>query len=184
MDQLDSHITAGRSRALRIAEVVLGVLVAVLLIAMMFVTAIDVFGRYLLSRPLPGAFEITEIMLAMIVFIAIPLVCLHQENITVTLVTERLSPRWQNIHAVVVSVFCAGVLVLIAWRLVAHSIQLASYGDVTMFLRVPKGPIGYTMAAFTTIAALAQLIVAGDHIRRLRGAPPILDHDTPTNADA
>jgi TRAP-type transport system small permease protein len=167
--------TAGRSRALRIAEFVLGVLVAVLLLAMMLVTAIDVFGRYLLSSPLPGAFEITEIMLALIVFIGLPLVCLHEENISVTLLTDRFSPKGRDVHAAIVAIFCAAILVLIAWRLAAHSLQLASYGDVTMFLRVPKGPIGYTLAALTVVAALAQIIVAADHLRRILGASPILE---------
>jgi len=180
-----THETAaGRSRALRTAEFVLGVMVAVLLIAMMLVTAIDVFGRYLLSAPLPGAFELTEIMLAMIVFIGMPLVCLHEENISVTLFTERLSPRRRDIHAVVVSVFCSGVLLVVAWRLLEHALQLASYGDVTIFLRAPKGPIGYTMAAFTVLAALALLVVAGEHLRRLRapGSPPREKRTTPDDA--
>jgi TRAP-type C4-dicarboxylate transport system permease small subunit len=184
MDRIYSGTTAGRSRALRLAELVLGVLVSGLLMAMMSVTAVDVFGRYLLSQPLPGAFEITEIMLAMIVFIAIPLVCLHEENITVTLVTERLSPRVREFHAVIISIFCAGILLLIAWRLTEHSLQLASYGDVTMFLRVPKGPIGYTLAGLTTLAALAQFVVAADHIRRLTGAMPILGQNRVSNDDA
>ncbi|MEJ8570597.1 TRAP transporter small permease [Microbaculum marinum] len=160
--------TAGRSRALRLAEFVLGVMVAVLLIAMMLVTAVDVFGRYLLSRPLPGAFEITEIMLALIIFIALPLVCLHEEHVSVTLITDRLRPRWRQIHSVVVSIFSAAVLLLIAWRITAHSLQLASYGEVTIFLRFPKGPIGYTIAAFTVLAALATMIVAWHHLNRFR----------------
>jgi TRAP-type C4-dicarboxylate transport system permease small subunit len=161
---------AGRSRALRYAELVLGALVAVLLIAMMLVTAVDVFGRYLLSQPLPGAFEITEIMLAMIIFIALPLVCLHEEHVSVTLITDRLSPRWRELHAVVISVFSSLILLLIAWRITAHALQLASYGDVTIFLRVPKGPIGYTIAGFTVLAALATLVVAWHHLTRLRHA--------------
>lgn len=184
MNRIFSEATAGRSRALRLAELVLGLVVAVLLIAMMFVTAVDVFGRYLLSQPLPGAFEITEIMLAMIIFIGLPLVCLHEENITVTLVTDRLRPRVRQIHAVVISLFCAAVLLLIAWRILEHALQLASYGDVTMFLRVPKGPIGYILAGLTLVAAGAQAIVAWDHVRRLSGRTPILDHLDQNPADA
>jgi len=183
MDRIYAGTTAGRSRALRVAELALGVLVALLLVAMMLVTAVDVFGRYLLSSPLPGAFEVTEIMLALIVFIALPLVCLHQEHITVTLVTERLSPRVREFHAVIISLFCAGILLLIAWRLIAHSLQLASYGDVTIFLRVPKGPIGYTIAGFTVLAALAQFVVAYDYSRRLIGAMPILGQNRTTGTD-
>lgn len=173
-DDLDTAaIVAGRSPVLRFAERLLGVMVAILLMAMMFVTAIDVFGRYLLSRPLPGAFELTEIMLAMIVFIAMPLVCLHRENITVTLITDRLSSRARNLHHAVVSLACGIILAIVSWRLMEHALQLASFGDVTVFLRAPKGPIGYTMSAFTALAALAMLIVTVEHVRlyqRLRRA--------------
>jgi|FEC22Drversion2_1045045.scaffolds.fasta_scaffold00286_39 TRAP-type C4-dicarboxylate transport system permease small subunit len=164
---------AGRSRALRAAEFVLGVMIVVLLMAMMLVTTIDVFGRYLLSRPLPGAFEITEIMLAMTIFIGLPLVCLKEEHVAVTLLTERFRPRLRNVHAAIVSLACAGVLLVIAWRLVRHSLQLASYGDVTIFLRMPKGPIGYTMAGFTLLGALALLVVAREHIAAARAAQTV-----------
>ena len=174
LDELDTAaIVARRSPVLRLAERLLGVMVAILLMAMMFVTAVDVFGRYLLSRPLPGAFELTEIMLAMIVFIAMPLVCLHRENITVTLITDRLSSRARNLHHAVVSLACGVILAIVSWRLMEHALQLASYGDVTVFLRAPKGPIGYTMSAFTALAALAMLIVSVEHVRvyaRLRRA--------------
>lgn len=163
-------ITAGRGRALRAAELALGLMVVLLLMAMMMVTTIDVFGRYVLSRPLPGAFEITEIMLAMTIFIGLPLVCLKEEHVAVTLITERFRPRVRNIHAAIVSVFCAAILLVIAWRLTVHSLQLASYGDVTIFLRMPKGPIGYTMAGFTVLGAMALLVVAREHIAAARGA--------------
>lgn len=168
MAMLSETPAAGRSRALRFAKLVLGLMVAVLLFAMMMVTTVDVFGRYLLSRPLPGAFEITEIMLAMTIFIALPLVCVREENISVTLVTERFSPRLRELHAAVVSFACAAILVLVAWRILAHALQLASYGDVTIFLRMPKGPIGYTMSAFTLLAAGALVVVACSHLRTLR----------------
>lgn len=173
---------AGRSRALRAAEFVLGVMVVLLLLAMMLVTTVDVFGRYLLSRPLPGAFEITEIMLAMVIFIALPLVCLKEEHVAVTLITERFRPRLRNLHAAVVSILCAAILLIVAWRLVAHSMQLASYGDVTIFLRMPKGPIGYTMAGFTVLGALALLVVAREHLAAARAARISLRTGEPPHA--
>jgi TRAP-type C4-dicarboxylate transport system permease small subunit len=157
-----------RGRVVRLAEGLLGVIVATLLMAMMLITVVDVVGRYALQRPLPGAYELVELMLAIIIFMALPLVCLKDENITVTILIENFSDRVRQIHAGVVSLLCAGVLLIVAWRLYGHAAQLASYGDVTMFLRMPKGPIGYTMAVLSALGAAALVIVAIDYLKGAR----------------
>jgi TRAP-type transport system small permease protein len=165
---VDENATPRRTR--RLAEGLLGVAAAILLFAIMMVTVIDVIGRYLLSQPLPGAFELTEILLAMAVFIGLPLICLREEHISVTLLTDRLSPQVREIHAAIVSLIGSGVLGVVASQLFTHGRQLASYGDVTVFLRVPKGPLGYVMAACAALAALALVLVAIDHFTRARTA--------------
>lgn len=148
--------------AVRLAEILLGGVVAILLMAMMLITVVDVIGRYALKQPVPGAYELIELMLAIVIFMALPLVCLKDENITVTLLIEHWSRRARQIHAGIVSLLCAGVLAAVAWRLYAHGAQLASYGDVTMFLRLPRGPIGYTMALLSALGAIALVVMAID----------------------
>lgn len=157
-----------RLGAVRLAERSLGVIVAVLLMAMMLITVVDVVGRYALKQPVPGAYELIELMLAIVIFTALPLVCLKDEHITVTILVEGFSARARQIHTGVVSLLCAGVLAAVAWRLYAHAAQLASYGDVTVFLRLPRGPIGYTMAALSALGATAVAIVAIDYLRGAR----------------
>jgi len=152
----------------RLAEGVLGSIVAVLLMAMMLITTVDVVGRYIVKQPVPGAYELIELMLAVNIFMALPLVCLKDEHITVTVLVERFSRRVRQVHAGVVSLLSAGVLAVVAWRLYAHAAQLASYGDVTMFLRLPRGPIGYTMALLTALGALATVILAIDYLKGAR----------------
>ena len=44
----------------------------VILGAMMLLTVIDVFGRYLLNRPLVGSTEVTEVMMVTLAFFAGP----------------------------------------------------------------------------------------------------------------
>jgi TRAP-type C4-dicarboxylate transport system permease small subunit len=157
-----------QGRVVRLAEGLLGVIVAVLLMAMMLITVVDVIGRYALKQPVPGAYELIELSLAIVIFMALPLVCLKDENITVTLLIEHLSRRVRQIHAGVVSLVCAGVLAVVAWRLYAHAAQLAAYGDVTMFLRLPRGPIGYTMAALSALGAIATVVLAIDYLKGAR----------------
>jgi TRAP-type transport system small permease protein len=157
------HLSGLRQRRpLRLAETLLGILVALLLFAMMMVTIVDVVGRYFFSQPLAGAYELTEIMLALSVFIGLPLMCLREEHVALTLLIDRLPKRVRAVHASVVSIIGAGALSIVAWQLVEHSQRLASYGDVTTFLRWPKAPIGYVMAAFAALAAVALVLVAID----------------------
>jgi TRAP-type transport system small permease protein len=155
-------------RARRIGETMLGVLVALLLFAMMIVTVVDVVGRYFLSQPLPGAYELTEIMLAMAVFTGLPLVCLREEHISVALLTDRLTPGLQNLHASLASLIGSMIFGVVSWELIAHANRLASYGDTTVFLRIPKGPLGYAMAACAALAAIALGLVAIERFMRFR----------------
>jgi TRAP-type transport system small permease protein len=158
-------------RPLRFAETLLGALVAILLFAMMLVTVVDVVGRYFFSQPLAGAYELTEIMLALSVFIGLPLICLREEHIALTLLIDRLPEKARALHAGSIAVLGAGILGIVAWQLIEHSRRIASYGDVTTFLRWPKAPIGYLMAAFAALAAVALLFVAVDRFSQRPATP-------------
>ena len=64
----------------RRAEAVLGVAAAAILFAMMVLTTVDVVARYVFNRPLRGAFEITELLLVVLIFAGLPLVSLAGEH--------------------------------------------------------------------------------------------------------
>jgi len=57
----------------RHVEALLGVAASMILLAMMLLTTVDVVARYLFNRPLRGAFEITELMLVVLIFAGLPL---------------------------------------------------------------------------------------------------------------
>ena len=151
---------AGDDLLLRAAHIVLGSIAAVLIFSMMCVTIADVVGRYGFNRPLPGAFELTEIMLGIVIFVALPIVTLENGHITVSMITERLSPRARRVQGFLASAFSAVVLAFVAWRLFRHGIQLSTYGDVTVFLRISKGPLAFLLTALATLGALAAAILA------------------------
>src|SRR5699024_6894790 len=69
----------------------------VALILMMLVTSIDSLGRYLLSKPLVGAYEFTEMYLMIIVvFLSISFVMKNGGHIYLDIVIYRLSKKAQN----------------------------------------------------------------------------------------
>ena len=63
----------------------LGWMVAAALAFMMVLTVVDVTGRFVFNRPIPGSFEVMEFCLAIVVFSALPLVTWDRRHITVSL---------------------------------------------------------------------------------------------------
>ncbi|MXN65474.1 TRAP transporter small permease subunit [Stappia sp. GBMRC 2046] len=137
----------------------LRIIAGLLILIMMAVTFVDVIGRYVFSSPLPGAFELTEVLLGLVIFAGLPLVTLREEHVTVDLVTSRVPNfirQWLLKFAHVVT---AAVLIVLAWRLGIIARDLSAYGDATVFLRLPLGPVAGIMAALCAFGAAASLVV-------------------------
>lgn len=126
--------------------------------AMMALTFCDVMMRYFLSRPIMGAFEITEILMGCIVFLAAPAMSFLGENIVVTVISERLPARLQRPLQIVADLFCALLAAGVAIQLWRHGSRLLRYHEVSMELGVPKGWIAHIMAAGMAITAVAFLL--------------------------
>lgn len=135
----------------------LAALAAVLLLALMGITVVDVAGRYLFNHPVFGATELTELILAAVIFSGLPAVCLDDVHVTVRLMTTRLGPRARRVELTIARLITAAALGMIAWRLAIQGMRTASYGEVTTYLRLPVAPIAYTAAALCALAALLTL---------------------------
>ena len=128
--------------------------VGVLILAMMAVTTPDVVLRYFFNAPLKGAFEMTEIAMACVIFGGMSLATARREHITVNLFESRLSPaqrRWQRIGGDLV---CAAVTALLAWRIVVRGSALLDSRETTLVLGVQRGYVAYTMGVLCTLAVL------------------------------
>lgn len=136
---------------------VLSLICGVLLFAMMFVTIIDVIGRYLFNTPLQGATELTALLLVSTIFIGLPAVCLDEENVSVDLVVDYL-PDWvQPLRRRFVRLLSALVLGVVSWRLALHAQALASYHETTVSLHLPVAPFAWGCAAATFVAGAITL---------------------------
>ena len=133
---------------------VLGAAAALLLFGMMALTTADVVSRYFLNWPLRGAFEITELMLLVLIFAGLPLVSHADEHVTMDFV-DRIVPKAvlsfivRLVHAV-----CAGALFLLAWLTWVKAGRVAEYGDTTDVLKIIISPFVYFMAVTIAVTAL------------------------------
>jgi TRAP-type C4-dicarboxylate transport system permease small subunit len=126
---------------------------SVLLFAIMAVTFVDVVGRYFLNAPLRGGFELTEIMMAAMIALGMPLVTASDEHIKVDLLDQFVSEKVRSWQVAFGSALSGLVSALVAWTLWTKAGQLAAYNDHTEMLRLPLAPIAYILSVMMVITA-------------------------------
>jgi TRAP-type C4-dicarboxylate transport system permease small subunit len=88
-------------------------------------TVTDALLRKFLSQPLPGTFEASELLLAAVIFFAMPYTGLTDSHVSVDLLTGRLSARAQTLILGVNALVCAVILGFIAYQM---GLLAAEYG--------------------------------------------------------
>ena len=146
-------------KAARWLEWTLGATAGAVLFVMMLVTAVDVAGRYLLNKPLPGGFELTEIMLATLIYCALPLVSKQREHIVIDTFDFIMSPRVKRGFDIFSDLVCALTLSGIGYLIFRRAVRVAEYGDTTNVLKLPLAPVAYVMAAMIAIAAAIHIVL-------------------------
>ncbi len=150
----------------RIVEPVLGTFAAIILFSMMLLTCADVIGRYFLSMPIYGGFELTETMLACLIFAGLPLVTLQQEHVTVD-VLDAVTPDWLlRVQHVLASLLGAAATGYLAWRLWIRAGNMLAAGETTAQLKLKLGYLAMTMSVLMGLTALILLAVACRRPRR------------------
>jgi TRAP-type C4-dicarboxylate transport system permease small subunit len=135
-------------------DAVLGVASSVLLVGMMLLTFVDVVARYLLNRPIRGGFEVTELMLLVLIFAGLPLVSHADEHVTMDFIDRILPPAALRALVRVVHALCAAVMFFLAWQVWIKAGRIASYGDTTDVLRITVGPFVYFMDAMIALTGM------------------------------
>lgn len=135
-------------------------LMALFLIAMVALTFCDVIGRRLFGVPIYGANDMTEHLMALVVFSGLPLVTAAAAHLSVDILDKVImTPAmlwWRFLTAMLVT----AVLGLIAWLFVKHGLNAGRISEVSQALRVPREPLYLFMAASCTLSAAAAFVTA------------------------
>lgn len=111
------------------------------------VTLCDVVARKLFNSGFTFTVEMTEMAMALIVFLGVGLVTHQRGHIVVDVVTLRLSERARVWLGLVTNILSLGFVLLMVWRLWLQAAFIASKGDTTPILNFPLWPIAYLIAA-------------------------------------
>jgi TRAP-type C4-dicarboxylate transport system permease small subunit len=150
------------------------VLVAVLrniaiwvLCAMMFLTAADVLLRYLFNRPITGAFELVEYMMAILIAFSI-VHCAHQRaHVNVDILIERLSKRTRATISCINTFLTLVLFILMTWQTFSYIIDEYESGLTSAVLYIPVYPfVTLVFIAFTILC----LVILAEFLNRLSEA--------------
>ena len=141
-------------------DATLGVAASAILFVLMLITFADVVARYLLNFSIRGAFEITELLLLVLIFAGLPLVSHADEHVTMDFIDRMLPAAVTRALIRLVHGLCAAVMFFLAWQVWIKAGKIAGYGDTTDVLRILVGPFVYFMAAAIALTGLVHVLRA------------------------
>lgn len=141
----------------RLLETVCGLLSAVALFAIMALTFFDVGGRKLLSHSIPGSLELTELLMVVVIFSALPLVSRRGEHVVFDSLDAWLPAGVQRIQRRAVHLLCGGLMLALGYLMWRTGGQFAESGETTAQLQIVKAPFVYGMGVCCFITGLVHL---------------------------
>jgi TRAP-type C4-dicarboxylate transport system permease small subunit len=141
----------------KLLDLLCGLLSGIALFAIMALTFFDVLGRKFASHSIPGSLELTELLMVVVIFGALPLVSQHGEHVEFDSLDPWL-PAWvRRAQALLVHLLCAAMLLGLAWLMWVTGGQFLATGETTAQLEILKAPFIYGMGVLCGLTGLVHL---------------------------
>ena len=139
------------------------------LLAIMFFTTADVFGRYALDRPIWGSYEISQFMLVVVIMFGLAYTQAQGRHISVKILVDRFPPRLQA--ALDSVLFFVGLLIvgLIVYAGFRYAMLGWTERTVSEILYFPVYPFRFLVPVGAFVLALELLLKWLRSIVLLRG---------------
>lgn len=172
--------TVVRVQALRrlVQVLALGLLLlgAVGMLASMFLGFGDVVGTKFFDWPVPGALEVTESTMVLIVFGALAYTQSKRGHIRVELLYNYCGPRMQAAMDAITHLVALVYFALLCWLGVNEFLYSWDLGEATMgTVRFPLYPARFLLAAGTFLLVVTLALDVIDDLRRVAGKAPSPD---------
>ncbi len=118
-------------RALERLETALNLVSALILFALMFYVTAEIFMRYLFNHPLPGHLELTQLLIAPAVFLALSWVQARRGHVGMDLLYEKLPPRGRAAADCLTLTLALVTFAVITWFSSQSTWTAWEVGDVT-----------------------------------------------------
>lgn len=139
------------------------------MLASVFLGTADVVGTQFLGTPLPGALELTESTMVLIVFGALAYAQIRRAHIRVELIYTKAGPRARAAMDIVADVAALTYFSLLTWQSIGEAIFSWSIDESTVGLvRFPLYPARWILVAGTMLLIVQLLLDLWRDVRRLQ----------------
>jgi TRAP-type C4-dicarboxylate transport system permease small subunit len=136
----------------------LGVIIAgTALFAMMTMTFVDVAGRWVINKPIPGSIELTEFYMALIAAFGIGYCGLRKGHIRVDILFQYAPQkvnRWLDILAYGLTFI---IFFVVTWRVFLNAVSSLQAGQTSAILHIPNYPFIFIVVIGAAILSLVML---------------------------
>jgi TRAP-type C4-dicarboxylate transport system permease small subunit len=123
------------------------------LCALTALTVVSVTLRALTTKPIPGDYEIVQLLMAVTIFCFLPYCHMRKGNVIVDVFTLRAPKRLNAALDALGGVFYALFAVLLTWRMAEGGYDMFDFGQTTMSVALPIWP-----AFVPIVASLVYLV--------------------------
>jgi len=145
------------------------------LLVMCFIGAADVISTKLLNYPIPSAFEATETLMVLTIFMALAYTQARRQHIAVDIISSRFPPRTQQGLSLLTQLLTLAFFALIAWegwRMSVQSWQIGEYASGLIQYPVYPAKIGLAVGAtLMVLQALTDVVGESRTVFRARAGP-------------
>lgn len=120
----------------------------------MALTFFDVGGRKILSQSIPGSLELTELLMVVVIFGALPLVSQRGEHVVFDSLDSFLPQGVRRFQGFIVHGLIGVALLGLGYLMFKTGQQFAINGDNTAQLKIDKAPFLYGMGLLSAITGL------------------------------
>jgi len=125
---------------------------------MVLVTAINVFGRYILKKPLLGEYDMVELGMAILGGIAMFVAATHRHHVSVDVLLVRFSRRIRVILGSIASFLGFVTLGVLAFGVFLDGLDKVENGSSSDTLLIPHGPFAIILSIGMFLFCLTLLI--------------------------
>ena len=138
----------------KLLETTCGLLSGTALFAIMALTFFDVGGRKILSQSIPGSLELTELLMVVVIFGALPLVSQRGEHVVFDSLDSYLPASVRRFQNILVHALIGIALLGLGYLMFKTGQQFTINGDNTAQLKIEKAPFLYGMGLLSAITGL------------------------------
>jgi TRAP-type C4-dicarboxylate transport system permease small subunit len=144
----------------KLLDIVCGSLSGLALFVIMVLTFLDVSGRKVLSHSITGSLELTELLMVVVIFGALPLVSLKGEHVVFDSIDGVLPRGVRKIQHALIHLTCTALLMGLAYLMWQTGSDIAATGETTAQLRITKAPFIQGMGVLCALTGVVHGVKA------------------------